>query len=102
MAEVNIAKVNDVEEGKGKIVEINGKTLALFKLNGQVYAIENTCAHRGGPLGEGEIQDKIVTCPWHGWQFDVTNGQSVMMPGMSVKSYKVEVKGEDIVINIEE
>ncbi|MBI2671967.1 Rieske (2Fe-2S) protein [Candidatus Woesearchaeota archaeon] len=99
---MKIAKINDVEEGKGKVVSMGGKEIALFKLNGQVYVIENKCSHRGGPLGEGQVQDKIVTCPWHGWQFDVTNGQNLMAPGMNLKSYKVEVKGEDVVIDLEE
>jgi|SRR3989344_3563309 len=100
--EINIGKVNDVEEGKGKVVEVNGKTLALFKKDGKFYAIENTCLHRGGPLGEGELNDKVVTCPWHGWQFDITTGKSAMMPEMGVKSYKVEVKGNDVVLHLEE
>ena len=96
--EINIGKVNDVEEGKGKVVEVNGKTLALFKKDGKFYAIENTCLHRGGPLGEGELNDKVVTCPWHGWQYNVTTGDSDT--GAHVDTYKVTVEGEDIFVEV--
>src|SRR5206468_1919757 len=65
---VRVAAVGDVASGEGRVVEVEGKTLALFNVDGTYYAIDNSCAHRGGPLGEGELDGCVVTCPWHAWR----------------------------------
>jgi len=66
VARTKIAETKDLPPGSGTIVEAGGRTLALFNVDGTFYAIDNTCLHRGGPLGEGDLDDTIVTCPWHG------------------------------------
>jgi nitrite reductase/ring-hydroxylating ferredoxin subunit len=58
-------------------LQVEGKALAVAHVGGEFYAVNNTCVHRGGPLGQGALDGKLVTCPWHGWQFDVTNGHSL-------------------------
>ena len=88
-----VAETTDIEAGQGKVIEAEGKTLAVFNVDGTFYAVDNTCLHRGGPLGEGELDDKIVTCPWHGWQYDVTTGQNAANPAVKVASYPVTVEG---------
>lgn len=98
MAKIKVAQKSEVKEGQGKLVGINGKELALFNIKGEFFAIDNTCPHRGGPLAEGWLEENTVTCPLHGWQFDVKTGQNIM-PGMSkLTSYKVLVEGEDVFI----
>ncbi len=98
MAKVKIADKSEVKEGQGKLVNLNGKELALFNVKGEFFVIDNTCLHRGGPLSEGFLEENKVTCPLHGWQFDVKTGQNIM-PGMGrINSYKVTVEGEDIFI----
>ena len=98
MAKIKVAQKSEVKEGQGKLVSINGKELALFNIKGEFFAIDNTCPHRGGPLAEGWLEENTVTCPLHGWQFDVKTGQNIM-PGMSkLNSYKVLVEGEDVFI----
>jgi len=67
---------------------------------GKLFAINNVCLHRGGPLGQGELDRQIVTCPWHGWQYDVTTGKLVTNAAVGVETYAVEVRGEDIFIDI--
>ena len=79
-----VAETTDIEPGQGKVIEAEGKTLAVFNVDGTFYAVDNTCLHRGGPLGEGELDDKIVTCPWHGWQYDVSTGQNAANPAVKV------------------
>ena len=79
MAQV-ICKTDDVPEGKGKTFEIDGKKVAVFKVEGNFYAVNDTCIHKGGPLGEGYLNDTVVTCPWHGWQFDVASGKRKGIP----------------------
>ncbi|HEX2055346.1 MAG TPA: non-heme iron oxygenase ferredoxin subunit [Nitrospiraceae bacterium] len=93
---VRIAGTDDVKPGSGMVAEINGKTIALFNVDGKYHAIDNTCVHRGGPLGEGELEGEVVTCPWHGWQFNVTTGGCVNNPAARVMSYQVQVDGSDI------
>lgn len=100
MAFVEVAGAGDLKPGQGKVVSANGIEIALFNVDGTFYAIENTCPHRGGPLGEGMIDGNNVICPWHGWQFDVTTGKSPFMP-VGVKTFEVKVEGEDIFVNVD-
>ena len=85
--------------GCGRTVNLNNKDIALFNIDGTFYAIDNTCAHRGGPLGEGDCKGKIVTCPLHGWQFDVTTGDCVVNPS-KVTKYDVKIEGTDVYVNV--
>lgn len=100
MAEVKVATLDQVPEGSGTTVEVGGKSIALFNIKGEIYAIDNTCLHRGGSLGDGFVDKTMVTCPLHGWQYDVTTGQGVMPPSPGVKSYKVEVRDNEIYIEV--
>lgn len=93
---VRVAGTEDVKPGHGIVAEVNGKTLAVFNVNGEFRAIDNTCLHRGGPLGEGDVDGNVVTCPWHGWQFDVTTGACVNNPSAKVEAYEVRVDGTDV------
>ncbi|HEU4686324.1 MAG TPA: Rieske 2Fe-2S domain-containing protein [Nitrospira sp.] len=93
---VRIAGVDDVKPGQGMVAEVQGKTLALFNVDGAFHVIDNTCIHRGGPLGEGELEGSAVTCPWHGWQFNVTTGGCVNNPSAKVEVYQVKVEGNDV------
>jgi len=102
MAEIKIANKNEIKDGQGTVVLVNEKEIALFNIQGNFYAIDNNCCHRGGPLAEGEIEDKIVTCPWHGWKFDVKTGECIMPGSAKLNSYNINIKGEEIFISIGE
>jgi nitrite reductase (NADH) small subunit len=92
-----VASINDIPSGKGTVVEIDGKQIALFNVHGVFHAINNTCSHRGGPLGEGTLHGTTVTCPWHGTQFNVTNGQVLSPPAIAdVASYPTKVEEDSI------
>lgn len=65
---VKVGRKDEIEPGTGKTVDVEGTPVALFNVGGTYYAVHNTCRHRGGPLGEGELSGSVVTCPWHGWQ----------------------------------
>jgi nitrite reductase (NADH) small subunit len=95
---VTAARTADIPAGTGAVAEVQGRTIALFNVAGAFYAIDNTCAHRGGPLGEGELEGDTVTCPWHGWQYNVKTGASTTTPSACVKVYEVKVDGPDIKI----
>jgi nitrite reductase/ring-hydroxylating ferredoxin subunit len=97
MAEfVRVTGTADVKPGQGIVAEVNGKTLAVFNVEGTFYAIDNTCIHRGGPLGEGDVEGNVVTCPWHGWEYNVITGECINNPSAKVESYQVKVDGTDV------
>ena len=98
---IKVASTADLASGEARCVEAAGKKIALFNLEGSFYAIDDTCTHRGGPLSEGEVEGTQVTCPWHGASFELTSGAVLGPPAHSgVACYKVEVKGEDIQIEL--
>src|ERR1039458_3152627 len=78
-----------------RITQAGGKSIAIFRLGGAYYAIENTCPHRGGPLSEGEVEDDVVTCPWHGSRFNIKTGALLTPPAREgVKSFPVRIAGD--------
>jgi nitrite reductase (NADH) small subunit len=81
-------------------VEVNGKAIALFNVEGTVYALDNTCLHQGGPLGEGMLEGEVVTCPWHMWEYNVRSGEKVGDPSLKVATYPVQVEGNDIKVAV--
>lgn len=94
-----VAQIKDIPEGKSACIELNRKMIAIFNVSGKFYAIDDPCTHASGPLSDGELNGSIVTCPWHGATFDVTSGKVLSGPaGEDVKSYQVQVKGEDILL----
>ena len=95
-----VAETADLNPGECKVVEVAGKTLALFNVNGTFYVLDNTCLHRGGPLGEGELEGSIVTCPWHGWRWDVTSGANTNNPSVQVACFPVKVEGASVFVEV--
>jgi len=98
---VKVAKTDEISPGHGKLVEAGGKKIALFNVEGTFYAIDDTCTHVGGPLSEGSLDGKEVTCPWHGAIYDVTSGEVLGPPApQGVARYDVRVEGTDIEVEI--
>ena len=100
MAFVFVAKATDVAPGQIREIRLQGMTIAVANVGGQFHAINNTCLHRGGPLGQGSLQGNVVTCPWHGWSFDVTSGEITDNQTAGVACYGVELRGEDVYVDI--
>ena len=101
MAEyVKVANARDIPPGSGITVEVGSRTLAVFNCDGTFYVIDDTCPHQGGPLGEGEVDGTVVTCPWHEWKFDVKSGVNVDDAACKVAAYSVKVEGEDVLADI--
>ena len=91
---IKVAKLTEMPEGSGKLVEAGGKKIALFNAGGKFYAIDNTCKHRGGPLADGTI----ITCPWHGWEYDITTGTKLDDASVKLGCYAVKADGDDILV----
>ncbi len=98
---VKVATLGEIPPGTCRHVEAAGREVAIFNVEGTIYAMGGTCTHKGGPLGEGDLDGTVVTCPWHGAQFDVTTGQVVGPPAaQNEPTYKVVVEGEDISVEV--
>jgi nitrite reductase/ring-hydroxylating ferredoxin subunit len=100
MAFVRTVKLSEVPPGTVRELQVEGKAIAMANVDGRVYAINNTCLHRGGPLGQGLLEGKVLTCPWHGWQFDATNGRALQNPAAAVDCYPTEVRGGDVFVDL--
>lgn len=98
---VRVAAVGDVPPGEGRVVEAAGRTLALFNTDGRFHAIDNACPHRGGPLGDGDLDGSTVTCPWHAWRWDVVTGANVNNPAVRVATFPVTVEDGDVYVELE-
>lgn len=98
---VKAATTTEIESGQARLVELNGKQIALFNVGGQFFALDNNCTHRSGPLAEGAVSGNEVTCPWHGAKFDVRTGEVMGPPApRAVARYGVRVTGTDIEVEV--
>lgn len=90
----------DFTPGEGRIVDAGGRTFAIFNIDGRYFALDNACPHRGGPLGEGDLDGTTVSCPWHGWRWDVTMGVNVNNPGVKVACFAVTVEDDGVFVDL--
>src|SRR5262245_53215098 len=101
MAEVRAASLEEVAPGRPTLVVVEGRRLVLARVGAEVYALDDTCSHRGGPLSEGKLAGSRLACPWHGWMYDVRTGQCAFPPrGTAVGSYRVRVDGDEVWVDI--
>lgn len=89
----------EVPEGEGRTVEVDGTVVAVFNVDGRYYALDGVCPHAGGPLGDGFLTGTVVTCPWHGWQFDVTTGACTFSPDIAQSRCEVRENGDYLEID---
>lgn len=104
-----VARVDEIPPGARKIVEVSGRSIGIFNLGGEFFALRNRCPHQGGPLCEGRVWGaleadrpgelrysrggEILACIWHGWEFEIRTGQSWCDPArLRVRQYQVEVE----------
>ena len=97
---VKVATVSQVPPGTGMVATVSNKEVAIFNVDGTFHAIDNTCKHRGGPLGEGELEGETVTCPWHAWQYNVKTGACLTKEGITVDKYEVRVEDGDVKVAV--
>lgn len=98
---VTVGRVEDLPEGRGATVELTGgKELALYRVGGEYYCIENFCPHKGAPLADGQLSGAFVTCDWHGWRFDLRTGHCANRPAAAVETYEVVIEDGWIKIRV--
>lgn len=112
-----VCKATDLSPGERKIVELDGKRIGVFNVQGQFYALLNYCPHNGGALCQGPVtgtalptddyefvygyEDALIRCGWHGWEFEIATGQCLIDPKMKARTYQVTVEnGGDVVVHI--
>lgn len=98
---VKVLKKADLPENSCKQIEIGdqGRAVMICNIKGSYHAMDGTCPHMGGPLGEGDLDGNVVACPWHGWTFDVMTGNCLIRPGVKQSVYAVKTDGDDILVN---
>jgi nitrite reductase/ring-hydroxylating ferredoxin subunit len=95
---VKLTTLDEVPPGTAREFEHDGRIIALFHHDGALRAVDGLCPHQGGPLAEGEVAGGVVTCPWHGWQFDLGSGQLLHSRRTCIPTYAVEVRGRDVYV----
>ncbi|MFH2054911.1 MAG: Rieske 2Fe-2S domain-containing protein [bacterium] len=97
---VKIATTDQVPDDEGLMLEVDGLPIALFRVDGKYYAVEDVCPHQESSFEGGELEGEEVTCPLHGWRLNVKTGESLEAPGVKVETYEVRLDGEDIYIRL--
>jgi len=97
---VRACRLEELEEGKGMLVDLGEQAVALFQAGGVVYALENDCPHRGGALAFGEVRGTTVHCPLHAWPFDLRTGACLEFPEAAARALPVEVRGGEVWVEL--
>src|SRR5215469_8865010 len=102
MAEfVEAGRLDEIPPGTGATVKIAGISIALFNVDGTIWALNDTCPHAGSSLAAGALEGNVVTCASHGWQYDVATGQLIAAPGLKTTTYPAKVVDGAILVSID-
>lgn len=88
---VRVGARERITPGEPLLVTVGRYDIAIFEVEGTLHAYENTCPHQGGPIGEGRIEGTVVTCPWHGWRFDLRTGTMTLGDFARLRRFAVRV-----------
>jgi nitrite reductase (NADH) small subunit len=94
-----VASLSEIPPGAAKEVAVGDRVIAIFNVEGVLYGLDGICPHAGGPLAKGQLAGRVVTCPWHGWQFDVTTGQHSLAPRIRAGCVVVSADGDDVYVD---
>lgn len=95
-----VASLSEIPNDTGLEVTAGGRVIALFNVDGQVKAIDGICAHAGGPVAKGAVAGNVVTCPWHGWQYDINTGTHCLTPTICQQPFDVTVEDDHVFVEI--
>jgi nitrite reductase/ring-hydroxylating ferredoxin subunit len=121
MSEHTVATVGELNDGDRKLVEVEGREIALFRTDGEFRAYTNWCIHQGGPACEGSVtgtsdaefdreeletelkwckEGEVLNCPWHGWEYDIPTGECLSKEGAKLPAHPVRVEDEEVVVSL--
>jgi len=98
---VRVAAASDCPPGESLEAVAEDHIVALFNVEGAFHALDGVCPHQGGPLGKGQLCGAVVTCPWHGWQFDVASGCHQLRPALVQPGFPVRVEGGEVFVDVD-
>ena len=100
MAEYVVGKVDEFTSGKAVAVQAGRRTIAVFRVGDDFFAISNVCPHKGASLCDGEVlvEERLVRCPWHHWNWQLDDGKLESDPRQSVRVYEVAVDGDEVIL----
>jgi nitrite reductase (NADH) small subunit len=96
-----LAAIEECPPGEGREFVVAGRIVALFNIQGQLFALDGICPHQGGPLAKGELSGCTVTCPWHGFQFDVRTGEHATSRQIRQPTFAVRVEGGEVFVELD-
>lgn len=99
---VEVMRLEQLPPGNGTTVTVAGKDVAIFNVEGTIYAIEDTCLHQGQSLGTSKLEGKVVTCRGHGWRYDVTTGSTLQVKDYGVATYPTKIVEGKIMVGLDE
>jgi nitrite reductase (NADH) small subunit len=94
------AKVSEIPNFGKKVITVSGQEVLFINIKGSIFAVENECPHQGSPLTAAVVKDGYIACPRHGYRFNLTDGSCSDHPECTLKSYKVEISGDDILVDL--
>jgi nitrite reductase (NADH) small subunit len=100
MAWHEAGKVTDWEVGQGRELLIAGRVVAIFRTADHFFAVDGMCAHQGGPIAQGKLDHQCVTCPWHGWQYNITDGVNLLTRKKMLDCFAVEQRDQSVWIEV--
>jgi nitrite reductase/ring-hydroxylating ferredoxin subunit len=95
-----VARLDEIPIGEGREFVVAGRIVAVFNVDGAYHALDGICPHAGGPLAKGAMCGNVVTCPWHGWQFDVSTGQHCLNAQLRQPSFPVTITDSEIWVDL--
>ena len=98
---VAVARADEIPPGTVRTVQAGGEEIALAHCNGGFYAVQQHCLHLQGPLGDGRLEGCILTCPWHGWQYDVRTGRNEFDLAIQLRTYDLQVEDGEIRVRVQ-
>jgi len=98
---IRICSISDCPSGEAREFVVEQRMVALYHVDDEFFALDGICPHQGGPLGRGRLEGCVVTCPWHGWQFDVKTGRHCTIPALSQSRLPVRIEGSEVFVQIE-
>ena len=96
---IAVAQVSDCPPGASLEVIAGDRIVALFNIDGTIFALDGICPHQGGPLGQGSLEGNVMTCPWHGWQFNVCTGQHQLSSKITQPRLPVRIEDGTILVD---
>jgi len=100
---VRVARLSEIPDPGRQVVELDERLIVLFKVGGELFALDDVCTHDDGPLGEGELVDHTIACPRHGAKFDIRDGRALTMPATRpTVAHQVKIEGDDVFVKLNE